>query len=79
MIGSILDLAGEMTIHTELCWTQLMPLMYSSFIFLSGTKSGVILSGDFQTGNFPFYTHHSSLPLSACCQMQDTKEHVLPG
>ena len=33
MIGSILVLAGEMTIHTELCWTQLMPLMYSSIHF----------------------------------------------
>ena len=51
MIGSILNLAEEMTIHRELYWNQLIPLLYSSFTFPFGTKSRVFLSGEFQTKN----------------------------
>ena len=71
MIDSILDLAEEMTIHRELYWNQLMPLLYSSFTFPSSTKSEVFLSGDFQTRNWELSILHSSRLLATIRVLPD--------
>ena len=69
--GTLLDRTEDPIIYTDLRWTRLMP---SRFL---AARVGQFLTGHFPTRTYLYRFRLSPSPLCECCQVADTRAHLL--
>ena len=69
--GTVLDMTEDTIIYTDLRWTRLMPSRFAT------ARVGQFLTGHFPTRTYLYRFHLSPSPLCECCQVADTRAHLL--
>lgn len=67
----MLDPTEDPIITTDLRWTRLMPSRFAA------AQVGQFLTGHFPTRTYLHRFHLSTSPLCECCQVADTRAHLL--